>query len=125
MPSQELQTGENFSAMIAAVLDDALPRLADTTVADQSQTAPLSFTDVTVISFPQTWPDASCGFGGIAAQVLTEAQTVVVSRRDGAGAVVYIRGDFAYPVAQPGAAFWVLVREQRLPGAADPNKAFV
>lgn len=71
-----------------------------------------------VTSFRQTWPDASCGFGGIAAQVLTDAQAVVVSAPDSSLAVVYVRGEFAYVVERPNQAFWDAVRERQLPGAA-------
>jgi hypothetical protein len=71
-----------------------------------------------MISFRQTWPDASCGFGGIAAQVLTDAQTIVASAQDGSRAAVYVRGEFAYLIVRPNLAFWDAVRERQLPGAA-------
>jgi hypothetical protein len=106
MESAELQSVAAFVAMIQATLDDATARLG------------VDFTGLEVTSFRQTWPDASCGFGGIAAQVLTEAQTVVVSAQDGALAAVYVRGEFAYVVERPNQAFWSAVRDRQAPSAA-------
>jgi hypothetical protein len=106
MESAELQSVAAFVAMIQATLDDASARLGG------------DFTGLEVISFRQTWPDASCGFGGIAAQVLTDAQTVVVSAPDRSLALVYVRGEFAYGVERPNQAFWDAVRDRQAPGAA-------
>ncbi len=134
MQSQELQSLDAFLAMMTRVLQDAVSRLANiVTVVDEaadpdgteaiSPTA-IAFSDLLVSSFRQTWSDSSCGFGGIALQALTDAQTVVVGRTDGSCAVVYTRGDFAYRVDQPSEAFWAHVQEQRLPGASNPWEAF-
>ena len=119
MDSPELQSVEAFVAMMRQVLDDAMARLAQHTTSEESQdsSAADGALSLDVTSFRQTWPDASCGFGGIAAQVLTDAQTVVVSARDGSTAVVYVRGEFAYAVERPNQAFWGAVRERQLPGA--------
>jgi len=92
--------------MMQATMDDVISRLG------------VDFTGLAVISFRQTWPDASCGFGGIAAQVLTDAQTVVVSAPDRSVTVVYARGEFAYIVERPNQAFWDAVRDRQAPGAA-------
>jgi hypothetical protein len=89
--SAELQSVAAF--MIQAALDDATARLG------------VELPTLDVYSFRQAWPDASCGFGGIAAQVLTDAQTVVVSARDASRAAVYVRGEFAYLVAGPPRRF--------------------
>jgi hypothetical protein len=84
MDSPELQSVEAFVAMMRRVLDDVMARPVRHTTGDAppdaSTSDPMVSLDVT--SFRQTWPDASCGFGGIAAQVLTDAQTVVVSAPD-------------------------------------------
>jgi hypothetical protein len=109
MESAELQAVAAFVAMIQATLDDAMSRLG------------VAFSELEVISFQQTWPDASCGFGGVAAQVLTDAQTVVVSVPDRALAAVYVRGEFAYVVERPSQAFWDAVRDRHLPGVADDH----
>ena len=112
MESAELQSVAAFAAMIQATLDDAISRLG------------VDFNRLYVISLPQKWPDASCGFGGIAAQVLTDAQTVVVSAPDGSLALVYVRGEFAYVVERPNQAFWDAVCERQLPGAAADHADF-
>lgn len=106
MESAELQSVAAFVRMIQTALDDATSRLG------------VDFARLEVTSFRQTWPDASCGFGGMAAQVLTDAQTVAVSAPDGSSAAVYVRGEFAYVVERPILAFWDALRERQLPGAA-------
>jgi hypothetical protein len=120
LDSPELQSIEAFVAMMRRVLDDVMARpVWHSTSEDPPQAAtPDSALSLDVTSFRQTWPDASCGFGGIAAQVLTDAQTVVLSAPDRARAMVYVRGDFAYVVQRPNQAFWDAVRERQLPGAA-------
>jgi hypothetical protein len=118
--SPELQSIEAFVAMMRRVLDDVMARPARYSMSEAAPDAstPLGTLSLNVTTFRQTWPDASCGFGGIAAQVLTDAQTVVVGALDGALAVVYVRGDFAYVVERPNQAFWDAVRDRQLPGAA-------
>ena len=119
MDSPELQSVEAFVAMMRQVLDDAMARPVQHTTSEESQdsSAADGALSLDVTSFRQTWPDASCGFGGIAAQVLTDAQTVVVSAPDRSLAMVYVRGEFAYAVERPNQAFWDAVRERQLPGA--------
>ncbi len=119
MESLELRSIEAFIAMMKGVLEDAMIQLAQTT-ADQ-QLEPVEFSQLAIYSFRQTWPDASCGFGGIAAQVLTDAQTVVAHWEGGSVAAVYIRGELAYLIDRPNQAFWDAVGEHRLPGVADPH----
>jgi hypothetical protein len=106
--------------MMRRVLDDAMARPVRHSTSEEPPDAPApdSALSLDVTSFRQTWPDASCGFGGIAAQVLTDAQTVVVSAPDRSVAVVYVRGEFAYVAERPNQAFWDAVRERQLPGAA-------
>ncbi|HEY7020202.1 MAG TPA: hypothetical protein VH349_03730 [Ktedonobacterales bacterium] len=120
MDSPELQSIEAFVATMRRVLDDVMARPVrySTSEVAPDASAPQSTLSLNVTSFRQTWPDASCGFGGIAAQVLTDAQTVVVSAPDGALALVYVRGEFAYLVERPNQAFWDAVRDRQLPGAA-------
>jgi hypothetical protein len=120
MDSPELQSVEAFVAMMRQVLDDVMARPVRYAASDESPDAATSGSvlSLDVTSFRQTWPDASCGFGGIAAQVLTDAQTVVVSAPDKSLAVVYVRGEFAYVVERPNQAFWDAVRDRQAPGAA-------
>ena len=120
MESLELQNLETFVARVQQVLQDALSRFA--AIATAQATQPVEFSDLAISSFRQTWPDASCGFGGIAAQVVTDAQTVVVHWPLGNTVLVYVRGEFAYRLNAPTQAFWEAVGNQRLPGAADPRK---
>lgn len=56
-----------------------------------------SYLDQDLYSFPQTWSDTSCGFGGMAGQMMTKAQTTVIIY-DGFLAYVYFGGRFAYSV---------------------------
>lgn len=119
-PSLELQNPEAYAAMVKAVLEDAVARFM--ALAAASALGSVEFAGLEVCAFRQTWPDASCGFGGIAAQVLTDAQTVVVSWTDGDAATVYIRGEFAYLVNLPSQAFWDALAEHDLPGAAAPRE---
>ncbi len=115
-PSTELSSPDAFAAMMKDVLGDAVTRFAE------KAQGPVEFASLGVYSFKQTWPDASCGFGGIAAQVLTDAQTVVVSWTEGNSAAVYIRGAFAYLADAPNQAFWDAVAAHRLPGASEPHE---
>jgi hypothetical protein len=67
MESQQLQSLDAVVAMMRSVLEDAVTRLAGSTL------WPVNFADLNIYSFQQRWLDASCGFGGIAAQVMTDA----------------------------------------------------
>jgi hypothetical protein len=89
-PSQELRSPEAFATRIHDVLDHTLTRFGEQATA--KSLVPVEFSGLDVYSFTQTWSDASRGFGGIAAQVLPDTQTVVVSCSDGATAAVDIRG---------------------------------
>jgi hypothetical protein len=122
--SPELQSIDAFVAMMRRVLDDVMARPVRHSTSEEplGGTTPESTLSLNVTSFRQTWPDASCGFGGIAAQVLTDAQTVLVSAPDGALAAVYVRGEFAYVVERPNQAFWDAVRDRNLPGAAADHR---
>lgn len=71
-----------------------------------------------VLSWPQTWANTSCGFGGISGQAFTEAQTVIVSGEDDA-VLVYHCGRFAYEVKEPTEEFWIACGQRNLPGAKD------
>jgi hypothetical protein len=124
--SPELQSVEEFVAMMRRVLDDAMARPVRSSTSEEppDPSAPDSALSLDVTSFRQTWPDASCGFGGVAAQVLTDAQTVVVSAPDKSLAVVYVRGEFAYSIERPNQAFWDAMRDRQAPGAAADRTHF-
>ena len=75
--------------------------------------------EVDIISWPQEWPDARCGFERPLKDVLKSEQTdVVIDNRVGS-AYVYHAGHFARGVAQPSDAFWQAVNARKLPGATD------
>ena len=126
MDSPELQSVEAFVAMMRQALDDVMARPVRYSTSEEPPDASTSDSvlSLDITSFRQTWPDASCGFGGIAAQVLTDAQTVIVSAPDKSLAVVYVRGEFAYVVKRPNQAFWDAVRDRQAPGAAADRTHF-
>lgn len=69
----------------------------------------------------QQWSDTSCGFGGIAGQAFTFATVVMAWRERGDHAVVFIAGQFAYPVHNEdprSGQFWADYRVIGVPGAA-------
>lgn len=75
--------------------------------------------EVDILSWPQTWPDARCGFEKPLKDVYASEQTdVVIDSRVGT-AYIYHAGQFARAVAKPGDSFWAAIRERRLPGAVD------
>lgn len=75
--------------------------------------------EVDIISWPQTWPDARCGFDEPLRDVYSSEQTDVVIDNRGNAVYVYHAGHFARTVENPGDAFWSAVRRHCLPGAAD------
>lgn len=65
--------------------------------------------------FPQVWGDSSCGFGGMAAQAITNAYTVVVCTDfDSTLFAVYFGGKFAYLVKNPTQEFFDDLQNRRL-----------
>lgn len=75
-----------------------------------------------VLSWPQTWGNTGCGFGGIVCHAFTTAQTVIVSGESDV-VLVYHRGRFAYEVVAPTDEFWVACGQRTLPGAFEWEKA--
>ena len=77
--------------------------------------------EVDILSWPQTWPDARCGFAEPLYNVYPSEQTDVVmdSRTD--TVYVYHAGSFVRRVERPGPAFWDAVRERALPGQTDTD----
>lgn len=76
--------------------------------------------DLEVYSFPQTWSDTSLGFGGLAGQAFTTAQTTVVVCEE-LHAAVYFGRQFAYVVdcrSNP-TVFWDDVRHHRMVAVRD------
>lgn len=106
-----------FSQRIETVLFDAYRR----TDADREERGmdPPHPGEIQLFSWPQEWPDWSCGFGGDARQEPCVDQTHIVVD-DGAHMVyVYHAARFVRALHQPGKAFWVAVRKHYLPAALD------
>jgi hypothetical protein len=75
--------------------------------------------EVDIISWPQDWPDARCGFERPIKDVHRSEQTdLIIDNRVGT-AYVYHAGQFARRIEKPGDAFWRAANERRLPGAVD------
>ncbi len=75
--------------------------------------------EVDLISWPQTWPDARCGFAEPQRDVFPSEQTDLVVDTVTGVVYVYHAGRFARRLASPGAAFWTAAKERQLPGAVD------
>ncbi len=71
--------------------------------------------DICWYSWPQSWPDTSCGFGGPAGQSFVSAQTLVVEFLFDKEMYVYHDGRYAYHVPVSD-RFWRLANSHRLPG---------
>ena len=106
-----------FSHRIETVLFDAYRRMdGEREAAGMDPPKP---GEVNVFSWPQQWPDWSCGFGGEEPrQDPCIDQTHVVTDDARSIAYVYHAGRFARRIEKPGKGFWVRVRKHDLPGAA-------
>lgn len=70
--------------------------------------------DVEVHQFPQVWGDTSLGFGGMAGQSVTTADTTVIIAGD--HAAVYFAGRFAYLASTKKDEFWQALANRNMPG---------
>ncbi len=106
-----------FSQRIETVLFDAYRR----TDADREERGlgPPHPGEIQLFSWPQEWPDWSCGFGGEARQDPCIDQTHIVVDDGTRMVYVYHAARFARALDCPGKAFWVAVRRHKLPGAVD------
>lgn len=66
--------------------------------------------EMEVYSFPQTWGDTSLGFGGVAGQAFTSAQTTVVLTNT-LKAAVYFSRRLAYVIENPNDVFFDHLRQ--------------
>ena len=106
-----------FSSRIESVLFDAYRR-ADAERERRGMDPPHPG-EVQLYSWPQEWPDWSCGFGGEARQETCIDQTHVVTDDGTRMVYVYHAGRFVTALDEPGTPFWVQVRKHDLPGAQD------
>jgi hypothetical protein len=104
-----------------STLEDALARLTEHAVAGSLLPAGrhLTLEDVRVFSWPQFWSDYTCGFGSLAGQAITIAQTVVVLCGLSGALAVYHNEQFAYLVRRQSDAFRQAFTRQRLPGQVE------
>lgn len=75
-----------------------------------------------VTMFRQTWGSTALGYGGIAGQALTDAQTIIVRCDQTGWAAVYFGGSrlaYLVPPEKQGETWCRLVAEQRLPSCRD------
>jgi hypothetical protein len=108
----------DFTTMAARVIPDAIGRIHNTD--PESAIYPSGLEDIAISCWGQTWSDTSCGFGGVAVQVLTIAQTFVIRNQRTADYFVYHNGQYAYTVNQGGTPHFRVDYEcQHLLGAAD------
>jgi hypothetical protein len=105
-----------FSQRIETVLYDAYRRMD--AEREEAGLEPPRPEEVNVFSWPQQWPDWSCGFGGDARDEPCVDQTHVVTDDARSVAYVYHAARFVRRIEKPGQAFWVGVRKHDLPGAA-------
>jgi hypothetical protein len=108
-----------YTDKMAHVLYDAYTKM-DEQRAARGMPAPTA-EEVDLLSWPQDWPDTSCGFEQPLKGVYPSEQTDVVIDTGVGTAYVYHAGHFARRVDTPSPAFWEAVRERRLPGACDED----
>ena len=106
-----------FSSRIESVLFDAYRRTD--AYREKLGAGPPHPGEIQLFSWPQEWPDWSCGFGGEARQDPCIDQTHVVVDDGTHMAYIYHAGRFVRALEKPGRAFWVAVRKHHLPGAAE------
>lgn len=99
---------------IQAIVSDAIKKY--------NQTSDIKAYDDEVYwyAWPQSWPDTSLGFGGMAGQAFTGAQTVVVEFPYDKEVYVYHGGQFAYHVPVSD-RFWKMANSHRLPGLVNTD----
>jgi len=95
-------------------VNDALVQLEPQSFGSQSNTL-ICEDECEVFVWPQTWSDASCGFGGLCIQMITTRSTVVVIGPTG-DACVYHGGKLAYKVDSIDEKFREAIDNKNLPG---------
>lgn len=98
-------------------VDDAMLQLEPQSFGSQSNTS-LSEDECEIFVWPQTWNDASCGSGGLCAQMITTKPTVVVIGPMG-DACVYHGGRWAYKVDSVDEKFREGIDNHELPGKVE------
>lgn len=97
---------DQISAAVKQALEYDLPEIEEETWGIVNNRAAQTGTikrrpsqhDVEIYSFPQSWGSTALGFGGVGGQMMTTAQTTIVSLETTAW--VYIGGQLAYCVEE-------------------------
>lgn len=97
---------EQIIAAVTRALEQDLPEIEEETWGIVNNRAAQTGTikrrpaqhDVEIYSFPQSWGSTALGFGGVGGQMMTTAQTTIVSLETTAW--VYIGGQLAYCVEE-------------------------
>lgn len=92
---------------------DAVLQLTPQSFGSQSNTI-LCEDECEIFVWPQTWDDASCGLGGLCAQMITTKPTIVVIGPMG-DACVYHGGKLAYKIDAVDAKFREAIDNKDLP----------
>lgn len=74
-------------------------------------------------SWPQTWGNTSCGFGGIGGKAMTTRQTVVIHDNYTDHWFVY-HGRFAYTITRNHDAIKRFLDRKQFPGQCEAEKIF-
>jgi hypothetical protein len=109
-----MEREDAFLETMRTVLRDAMGKLDAEAAKIKSGTH--QFSDLNIYSWPQQWPDATCGFPGAGGQAVTTAQTILVESYLTGAWVVYIRGKFAYLVIHPNERFFHYFSIKQMPG---------
>lgn len=72
-----------------------------------------------IYSWPQMWSNTACGFGGIAGQAFTKAQTTIIIPWRYKFVMVFHADRFAYLITYPNTKFLDDMKNFKLMGAAD------
>lgn len=95
-------------------IDDAIMQLSPQSFGSQSNSI-LCEDECEIFVWPQTWDDASCGFGGMCAQMITTKSTVVIIGPE-EDACVYHGGKLAYKLDNIDENFREAIDDKNLPG---------
>lgn len=106
---------KNTMVDVNSIVENALDKLYEVRKAKRIKQRP-TIEDVSWYSWPQLWGNATCGFGGVGASIITRAQTVAIEDEETNAIAVYHAGRYAYTVKSPSKKFWELVSDFNLPG---------
>ena len=108
-----------FISQAERVIEDAITRIRQ----DNPNTARVLLIrpqdDVLISSWPQIWPNTSCGFGDVVGQTITNAQTYVIESHFNGALYVYHDGRYAYTIPRINGQFRQDSQNRQVCGASD------